>query len=444
MFFGGKSERNTQTGGSTEPRSVGFEKRPQAWLSFSKVQKVFPDIPPKTLCTLVELSDFSPSNVFAVVPQASSEQLSKFFDIVEESRSPQDKNRPTVEDTKNEPAPKSDTTKSEAVESPTGGYREILDEIKKSLPNKSEQNLNFSFSNDFENKLLRVLGASNPSTVPDADFYKLTYDRLRQNPLDRSPLENVHAARAHRYGMAHFGPKHWYKESPNLAAKLKTQSDRRKFRAGIKGDVDFLNQLNMLDFEECFKSGSSDALEAFKLQDPVLISELKKKLEGIPPIELIKFVNEEKASKLLKIFEKIVSYAHFSQSMTDFFGHDDALQPAFAVVSQVLRQNENIGTVLKDSHTTFLGLAQSFPTKSYLDRDFESNHKHKTNRSMYRRQSSGREVARRRERTKPYHNGYCRDFQKKSFCPKRHCAFLHECAICRSKRHGKEACPRSI
>ena len=183
MFFGRKSERNTQTGGSTEPRSVGIEKRPQAWLSFPKVQKVFPDIPPKTLCTLVELSDFSPSNVFAVVPQASSEQLSKFFDIVEESRSPQDKNRPIVEDTKNEPAPKSDTTKLEAGESPTGGYREILEEIKKSLPNKSEQNLNFTFSNDFENKLLRVLGASNPSTVPDADFCKLTYDRLRQNPL---------------------------------------------------------------------------------------------------------------------------------------------------------------------------------------------------------------------------------------------------------------------
>ena len=45
-----------------------------------------------------------------------------------------------------------------------------------------------------------------------------------------------------------------------MAIKLKTQSDRRKFRAGLKGNIDFLNQLNMLDFEECLKAGSSDGL----------------------------------------------------------------------------------------------------------------------------------------------------------------------------------------
>ena len=248
MFFGGKSQRKTETGGFIGPRFAGIEKRPQARVSFSRAQKIFPDVPPKTLCTLVELPSFSPSDVFAVVPQASSEQLAKFFDIVEESRSSQHMHSPIVEDMKEEKVPKGDSKKSEAVE--------------------------------------------------------------------------------------------------------------------------------------------STAVE------------------------------------------------------TDYFAHDDALEPAFAVVNQVLRQNENIGAVLKDSHTTFLGLAQSFQTKSHVDRDCEGNEKQKTTRSMYRRQSSGREVARRRKRTKPYQQGFCHDFEKKSLCSKRNCALLHECALCGSKRHGKAACSR--
>ena len=77
----------------------------------------------------------------------------------------------------------------------------------------------------------------------------------------------------------------------------------------------------MLDFETCLKAGSSDALVALKRQNPVLKIELKNKLKGISPIELIKLVSEEKADKLIKIFEKIISYAHFSQSMTDYFAH---------------------------------------------------------------------------------------------------------------------------
>ena len=130
------------------------------------------------------------------------------------------------------------------------------------------------------------------------------------------------------------------------------------------------------------------------------------------------------------------------KSMTDSFGHTDALEPAFAVLNQVLRRNENIGVVLKDRHTTFLCLAQSFQANSHIDRDGEGKQKEKLTFSRYRRQSSDREVARLRKRNRPYHQGFCYDFQKKSFCSKRHCALKHQCAICRSKRHGKAACSR--
>ena len=292
--------------------------------------------------------------------------------------------------------------------------------------------------------MLRVLGTSNASPFPDVELYKMTYDRLRQNPLERSRLENIHAARAYRYGIAHLGSKDFYKEDTYLGSKLKTQSDRRKFRAGLKGDLDFINQLNMLDLEECFKGGSSDCLKTLKLQEPVLTSELKNKLKEVPPIELIKFVNEERACKILKIFEKIVSLAHFSQSMSDYFAHDDALEPALAVVCQVLRQNENIGAILNDRHTTFLGLAQSFQMlKSRMDRDCVGESGQKTIRSTYRRHSSDRQAARTRKRSNPYEEGFCYSFQKYCSCSNRNCRFSHRCAICRSTRHGKAVCSRN-
>ena len=273
----------------------------------------------------------------------------------------------------------------------------------------------------------------------------MTYDRLRQNPPERCRLENIHAARAHRYGFAHLGPKYLYRENTILGSKLKTQADRRKFRAGLKGDIDFLNQLNMLDLEEFFKAGSSDGLEALKLQDPVLTSELKNKLKEVPPLELIKFMNEEKAGKILKIFDKIKSFAHFSQSMSDYFAHHDALEPALAVVCQMLRQNQNIGAILKDRHTTFLGLAQSFQMlKSNMDRDCVGDQRQKATRSTYRRQSSDRETPRTRKRSNPYDQGFCYHFQKYSSCSKRYCVFPHKCAICRSSRHGKADCSRKI
>ena len=428
MFFGSKVEKNIKTGGCINPGVLSGGKSYQARKLFSQAQRIFKEASPKKLCSLVECKTYGPSEVLAIIPEATSEQLANFFDVLEESRSCNTSDRPSIVVGQVE---KDLVKEAKAVDSSAGRLSNL----------KNEKNVQFSFSDDFEKKLLLVLGASN-HTVSDADVCKLTYDRLRQNPLDRSRLENLHTARAHKYGMAHLGPKNWYKESPNLLKKLKSLSERRKFRAGLKGNIDFLNQLNMLDFEECFKAGTSDGLEELKLHDPVLTDELKNKLKGIPPIELVKFVKEEKASKLLQFFEKIKSYAHFSQSMTDYFGHTDALEPAFGVFNQVLRQNENIGVVLKDRHTTFLGLAQSFQVNPHIDRDGEGKQKEKLTFSRYKRQSSDRDVARLRKRIRPYNQGFCYDFQKKSFCSKRHCALKHQCAICRSKRHGKAACSR--
>ena len=96
--------------------------------------------------------------------------------------------------------------------------------------------------------------------------------------------------------------------------------------------------------------------------------------------------------------------------MLDYFAHVDALEPALALVCQLLRQNENIGAVLKNGHTTFLGLAQPYQElRSRGDRDFVLAQRKIASRSNYRRHSSStsRSAARREERKNPYKRGFC-------------------------------------
>ena len=87
---------------------------------------------------------------------------------------------------------------------------------------KSEENAQITFFNEFEKKILGILGTFNPSVVSDVDKNRLAFDKLVQNPAERSRLENIHAARGHRYGTAHLGPKSWYQNTQNLSLKVKT------------------------------------------------------------------------------------------------------------------------------------------------------------------------------------------------------------------------------
>ena len=94
-------------------------------------------------------------------------------------------------------------------------------------------------------------------------------------------------------------------------------------------------------------------LKLLKLPMPVLPETMCKYLKNVPPLKLIELINPQKAADIQKILGKISSLAHFSQSMTDFFAHDDSLEPALAVVCEVLRDNEDVGAVLKKRSATF-------------------------------------------------------------------------------------------
>ena len=62
------------------------KRRRKGYLPLSKVAKIFPDMEPKLLCQLAEMASFTPLEVLAVVPEATSIQLCKFFDLVDQTK----------------------------------------------------------------------------------------------------------------------------------------------------------------------------------------------------------------------------------------------------------------------------------------------------------------------------------------------------------------------
>ena len=168
----------------------------------------------------------------------------------------------------------------EELDCPTKVDSQFMTEIKKLIPPKDGgETDSINISKEFQEKILDLLGSA--SRTENEESEKL-FEKLRKDPKGRARLENLHAARAFKYGSAHLGQKFWYKDSKNVAAKLKTQSDRRKFRIGLKGDVDFLNQLNIMDLKDELDSGVPDCLKILKMQEPVLPSELFAVLKNAP------------------------------------------------------------------------------------------------------------------------------------------------------------------
>ena len=418
---------------------VGRRKRRRLrYLNFSKVAGIFPEASAAVVCRLSEMVEIAPSKVMEVVPDASTAQIGDFLQLAEKSieKEKEECKSPWKADIEGDPkaqdkisllgqvpAPK-DTP---ALSCPTDVKSSFMEELKKLVPPKDGGNkvTSVQFSEQFQEKILTLLEASSAPARFDAEHLEKVYQKLKKDPLARSRLESLHAARAHKYGHAHFGPKYLYKESANVAKKLKSQAERRKFRAGLKGLVDFVNQLNIMDLEKLLKGGESEGFKVLKMPGPIKPETMCGLLKNVPPLKLIKFINKQKASDTQKLLERISSLAHFSQSMTDFFAHDDALEPVLAVVCEFLRNNAESGEALP-KNSTFLSLAQPYDKqRSEADHDVGGGKRPKRFSEFNR---SGRRSS-----------ACCYAFQV-GRCRSKGCTFKHECEGCGSRSHGELAC----
>ena len=286
---------------------------------------------------------------------------------------------------------------------------------------------------------MNLLVSNSTANLVKADESEKLFQKLLKEPKSRTRLESVHAARAFKYGGAHFGPKYWYKESQNISTKLKTQKDRRKFRQGLKANLDFLNQLNIMNLVEVLSAGDPGGLKILTLNEPAVPSHFLEFMKNVPPLKVLDVCNKESAKRVAGLLRRISTLAHFSQSLTDYFAHDDALEPALAVVCEALRGGPEVGVALEKQASSFIALAQCYQkNRSYKDRDAVFDKKSNKKRSS---SQSSRRGYRRRSGAK-FSKGICFRFQRLDGCSDEGCKFPHKCVVCSSKNHGKAKCPR--
>ena len=258
------------------------------------------------------------------------------------------------------------------------------------------------------------------------------FKKLKNNVAARASLSSIHAARAYKYGYVQFGPKSWYKESANVSEKLTEQEDRRKFRQGLKCDVDFLNQLNMHDLMKLLLAGKQD-ISTVPKSISTKLTEIFDCLKGTPWIDILKLIDSEKAQKLFACIDKIVGLAHVSQSMGNYFARDDAIDPALSTVCQALRGNIDFEHILRSRGGTFQSLASAYyHLRSPHDRDLRG----RTTASSFKKEAGRGDNSGRR----PSGSKGCWYFQKNGRCSRRNCWFAHRCLRCGSKNHGEKSC----
>ena len=351
----------------------------RSFCHFKKVFEIFPELDTDVLCKLSEMVVISPSKVLKLVPNTSPAQLAEFLSVAEDSVSRRKIDRqeppkvPKLAALENQGERISllgdlkklqvDTSvKAPKLACPTEEKSEFMDSLMKLIPPKNggKQGSSVDFSEQFQSKILNLLEAAHPNKELGVEHFEQIYEKLRRDPMARSRLESLYAAKAYKYGHAHLGRKCWYKEAQNIATKLKSQADRRKFRMGLKGLIDFINQLNIMDLEKELEKGESEGFKLLKMPTSAPTETFCKYLEHVPPLKLIEFMNQQKAANIRKLVTKISSLAHFSQSMGDYFAFDDALEPALAVVCEMLGNTEDFVGGLGKPGTSFLSLAQPY------------------------------------------------------------------------------------
>ena len=68
---------------------------------------------------------------------------------------------------------------------------------------------------------------------------RLAFANLRENRAARRDLAALHSARSHLYGEREFGSKAWYTDKAGIVRRLKTKTQRRHFRMGLKVYLEF-------------------------------------------------------------------------------------------------------------------------------------------------------------------------------------------------------------
>lgn len=261
---------------------------------------------------------------------------------------------------------------------------------------------------------------------------RLALANLRENKRARNNLASLHAARSCLYGSRGIGNKKWFADKPGIASRLKSQAERRRFRLGLVANIAFYNRLNLADLSSWLESGTSLDISAVRPDTTMTLSQFKDLLRRLSPLDVLRWLDPEKAVRLSEAVSEISAVADYEQSLCNHLSASEALEPAHAVLGTLLRTGANFRAALL--HYPIQLAAQAVaPLCVGVDIDGSlapSRARMRSTRSRPRTPASSQTS---------YPTGVCFDFQTGS-CYRTSCRYAHRCASCRSESHGQAAC----
>ena len=251
-------------------------------------------------------------------------------------------------------------------------------------------------------------------------------------------MSSINTAKSFVYGSRAFGQQHWYKETFKVCRSLHTNADRRKFRFGLKSNIDFLIQLDIQNLKSILANKEFEPQELSTDNFPPQLS------NGSFLSTLYK-LNQKRCKKMCAIIERIAANLEFTQSLAEYFANDDMLEPALIFIADALRKGPNLLSTLHGGSVASNALIYrnraSFGDhdKNAAQKQFDIKKKpFQTQNTTYK----SNVFPQNQQKQIKFRTGYCFRFQYTDVCQNSDCPYNLICHQCVSAEHGYKNCPK--
>ena len=244
-------------------------------------------------------------------------------------------------------------------------------------------------------------------------------------------LSSLNSAKTLEYGSKFFGTPKWYSDDFNVSQKMQTNDDRRKFRFGLKSNVDFLIQLDIENLIYYLTTkGEGRVEDSIPKQKANIVSDGSF-------ANLMKISNGERSSNVVKILERLRSNLNFTQLLAQHFAMDDMIEPVTCVINEALRKGPDLGASLRGGTVASCAQVYRHMASKY---DHDKSETGRRGNSFRRAQYSGSKEH--GPRNSGNGGGYCFEFQDRGKCTRKSCYYKHNCEECGSTSHGSSNCSK--
>ena len=170
-----------------------------------------------------------------------------------------------------------------------------------------------------------------------AKLDRLTLANLQENKRARNSLSALNAARSCLFGARQLGDRKWYSDKPGIAARLKSQAQRRQFRMGLVANLAFYNTLNQNDVHRLIHAGTNTTLDSLPYATKIALAQVAQPLQQMSAMSFLRIFSPSKAEELESALREVSALASYNQSLCGHLAASEALEPAHAVICEVLR-----------------------------------------------------------------------------------------------------------